>query len=154
MGGGQSQDKDAGTSDKAAKTAEAGEKPPEKAAAKAKNPDKVPLDPHAMAARIEAAERQNRRLRRRSWVVGLLAVLALVVGAAALLAPYNTRVRWALDRVIRAGRYWVPQWYLASHRIAYWDVFARPERQPRYYRGIPDTWWADPAKAKQTEQKG
>jgi microcin C transport system substrate-binding protein len=53
----------------------------------------------------------------------------------------------ALDRVVRAGRYWVPQWYLASHRIAYWDVFARPERQPRYYRGIPDTWWADKDKA-------
>ncbi|MCW5688312.1 MAG: ABC transporter substrate-binding protein [Pseudolabrys sp.] len=48
----------------------------------------------------------------------------------------------ALDRVIRAGRYWIPQWYLASHRIAYWDVFGRPQRQPRYSRGIPDTWWA------------
>jgi microcin C transport system substrate-binding protein len=48
----------------------------------------------------------------------------------------------ALDRVIRAGRYWIPQWYLAAHRIAYWDVFGRPARQPRYSRGIPDTWWA------------
>jgi microcin C transport system substrate-binding protein len=48
----------------------------------------------------------------------------------------------ALDRLIRAGRYWIPQWYLASHRIAYWDVFGRPSRQPRYARGIPDTWWA------------
>ncbi|MBS0532553.1 MAG: ABC transporter substrate-binding protein [Proteobacteria bacterium] len=48
----------------------------------------------------------------------------------------------ALDRVIRAGRYWIPQWYLASHRIAYWDVFGRPQRQPHYSRGIPDTWWA------------
>jgi microcin C transport system substrate-binding protein len=53
----------------------------------------------------------------------------------------------ALDRVIRSGRYWVPQWYLASHRIAYWDVFGRPAAQPRYFRGIPDTWWSDPAKA-------
>ncbi len=52
----------------------------------------------------------------------------------------------ALDRVVRAGRYWVPQWYLASHRIAYWDVFAHPDRQPRYARGIPDTWWADEKK--------
>lgn len=59
----------------------------------------------------------------------------------------------ALDRVIRAGRYWVPQWYLASHRIAYWDVFGRPERQPRYFRGIPATWWADPERAKRIEQK-
>ena len=32
----------------------------------------------------------------------------------------------ALDRVIRAGRYWVPHWYKASHWIAYWDVFGRP----------------------------
>jgi microcin C transport system substrate-binding protein len=53
----------------------------------------------------------------------------------------------AFDRVIRAGRYWVPQWFLASHRIAYWDVFARPERQPRYFRGIPATWWSDKDKA-------
>jgi microcin C transport system substrate-binding protein len=53
----------------------------------------------------------------------------------------------ALDRVVRAGRYWVPQWYLASHRIAYWDVFARPATKPRYARGIPETWWHDPAKA-------
>ncbi|HEY6834669.1 MAG TPA: extracellular solute-binding protein [Pseudolabrys sp.] len=52
----------------------------------------------------------------------------------------------ALDRVIRSGRYWIPQWYLASHRIAYWDVFGRPAAQPRYYRGIPDTWWSDPGK--------
>lgn len=48
----------------------------------------------------------------------------------------------ALDRLIRAGRYWIPQWYLASHRIAYWDVFGRPQRQPHYARGIPDTWWS------------
>ena len=34
----------------------------------------------------------------------------------------------ALDRVIRAGRYWIPHWYKAVHRIAYWDVFGRPRR--------------------------
>ena len=54
----------------------------------------------------------------------------------------------ALDRVVRAGRYWVPHWYLASHRIAYWDTFARPAAaKPRYARGIPETWWYDPARA-------
>jgi microcin C transport system substrate-binding protein len=53
----------------------------------------------------------------------------------------------ALDRVIRAGRYWIPNWYKASHWIAYWDVFGRPPAQPRYFRGIPDTWWYDAAKA-------
>ena len=49
----------------------------------------------------------------------------------------------ALDRVIRAGRYWVPHWYKASHWIAYWDMFARPPKKPRYARGIPETWWYD-----------
>jgi microcin C transport system substrate-binding protein len=53
----------------------------------------------------------------------------------------------ALDRVIRAGRYWIPNWYKASHWIAYWDVFGRPLAQPRYFRGIPDTWWYDPVKS-------
>ena len=32
----------------------------------------------------------------------------------------------ALDRVLRAGRYWIPHWYKPSHWIAYWDVFGRP----------------------------
>ena len=51
----------------------------------------------------------------------------------------------ALDRVIRAGRYWVPHWYKASHWIAYWDVFGRPPRTSRAIaRGIPETWWYDP----------
>ena len=59
----------------------------------------------------------------------------------------------ALDRVIRAGRYWVPHWYLASHRIAYWDVFARPATKPRYARGIPETWWHDAIKAAQLESR-
>jgi microcin C transport system substrate-binding protein len=60
----------------------------------------------------------------------------------------------ALDRVIRAGRYWIPHWYLASHRIAFWDVFSYPAKQPRYFRGIPDTWWSDKDKAAKLEQKG
>ena len=60
----------------------------------------------------------------------------------------------ALDRVFRAGRYWVPQWYQDIHRIAFWDVFGRPQAQPRYFRGIPDTWWSDRDKASKLEQKG
>jgi microcin C transport system substrate-binding protein len=60
----------------------------------------------------------------------------------------------ALDRVIRAGRYWVPHWYKASHWIAYWDVFGRPKIKPRYARGIPETWWYDSAKAAKTQRPG
>lgn len=47
----------------------------------------------------------------------------------------------ALDRVLRTGHYWIPQWYKGNHWIAYWDVFARPKEKPRYGRGIPETWW-------------
>jgi microcin C transport system substrate-binding protein len=53
----------------------------------------------------------------------------------------------ALDRVIRAGRYWIPHWFKPSFWIAYWDVFARPATKPRYARGIPETWWYDQTKA-------
>ena len=60
----------------------------------------------------------------------------------------------ALDRVIRAGRYWVPQWNKASHWIAYWDVFARPERKPGFARGAPETWWHDAERAGKLQQAG
>ena len=59
----------------------------------------------------------------------------------------------ALDRVIRAGRYWIPHWYKPSHWIAYWDVFGKPAAQPRYFRGIPETWWHDANKAGKTRRE-
>ena len=49
--------------------------------------------------------------------------------------------------MIRAGRYWIPHWYKASHWIAYWDMFGRPATKPRYARGVLETWWYDPEKA-------
>lgn len=58
----------------------------------------------------------------------------------------------ALDRLIRAGRYWIPHWYKASHWLAYWDVFGRPPVKPRYARGIPETWWYDRDKAVKIEK--
>lgn len=58
-----------------------------------------------------------------------------------------------LDRVIRAGRYWIPHWYKASHWIAYWDQFGRPAGKPRYARGIPETWWSDPGRAAKLEKR-
>jgi microcin C transport system substrate-binding protein len=59
----------------------------------------------------------------------------------------------ALDRVMRAGRYWIPQWYKANHWIAYWDVFGRPATAPSYARGVPETWWYDREKAAKIEQR-
>jgi microcin C transport system substrate-binding protein len=60
----------------------------------------------------------------------------------------------ALDRLFRAGRYWVPQWYKATHWIAFWDVFGQPATKPRYARGVPDTWWYDRDKAANLQRAG
>ena len=55
----------------------------------------------------------------------------------------------ALDRIIRAGRYWVPQWYANTHRLAYWDMFGHPLKLPKYLGVMaPDLWWiANPSVA-------
>lgn len=53
-----------------------------------------------------------------------------------------------LDRLLRAGAYWVPMWYRNKNLIAYWDVFERPQRLPQFSTGAPATWWWDDAKAK------
>ncbi len=53
----------------------------------------------------------------------------------------------ALDRVLRAGHYWVPQWYKASHSLAFWNKYSRPEVKPKYDPGVIDTWWYDAEKA-------
>ncbi len=60
----------------------------------------------------------------------------------------------AFDRVFRAGRYWVPQWYRTTHPIAYWDEFSHPPKPPRYAQGVgaPENWWYDAAKAAKLEQ--
>jgi microcin C transport system substrate-binding protein len=63
----------------------------------------------------------------------------------------------AFDRVFRAGRYWVPQWYRTSHPVAYWDVFDHPMKLPRYpidssSMGERVLWWSDPDKAARLEQ--
>ncbi len=52
----------------------------------------------------------------------------------------------ALDRVLLAGHWVVPNWHIAAQRIVYWDIFGRPENSP--YKGVSImTWWLDPAKA-------
>ncbi len=54
----------------------------------------------------------------------------------------------ALDRVLRAGHYWVPMWYKGNDWLAYWDEFDRPAVKPELDSGAPGTWWHDPEKAK------
>jgi microcin C transport system substrate-binding protein len=61
----------------------------------------------------------------------------------------------ALDRVLTWGHYVIPNWYLASFRVASWDKFARPDISPPYPPGGPalDTWWIAPQRAQDVEAK-
>lgn len=46
----------------------------------------------------------------------------------------------ALDRVLLAGHYVIPQWHNRTTRIAYWNKFGHPDTPPK--SGIDlDTWW-------------
>jgi microcin C transport system substrate-binding protein len=65
----------------------------------------------------------------------------------------------AFDRVFRAGRYWVSNWYRTTHPLAYWDVFDHPKTLPRYQidnysssLGERILWWYDAARATKLEQ--
>ena len=60
----------------------------------------------------------------------------------------------ALDRALRALRFWVPQWYKPEHTVAYWDMYAHPEPIPPYALGELDFWWFDADKAAKLKQAG
>ena len=56
----------------------------------------------------------------------------------------------ALDRVLLAGNYVIPQWHLSAVRLAYWDRFGRPTQKVRSGVEI-GAWWLDAAKAAITD---
>lgn len=58
-----------------------------------------------------------------------------------------TNATRALDRVLRAERFWVPQWYKNKHSVAYYDMFEHPAELPPYSRGELDFWWFNAEKA-------
>ncbi|WP_434725109.1 extracellular solute-binding protein [Mesorhizobium sp. RIZ17] len=76
------------------------------------------------------------------------AVDALIdaVGAAKDRESLTTAMR-ALDRALRARRDWIPSWYLANHRSAYWDMFGFPEQKPDFGFPVEALWWVDKGKA-------
>jgi microcin C transport system substrate-binding protein len=51
----------------------------------------------------------------------------------------------ALDRVLRHGHYYIPQWYAGTFRVAYGSgKFVQPKVAPLYYRPedwVVSTWW-------------
>ncbi|MEW6629490.1 MAG: extracellular solute-binding protein [Pseudomonadota bacterium] len=53
----------------------------------------------------------------------------------------------ALDRALRARRDWIPSWFLANHRSAYWDMFGFPEQKPDFGFPVEALWWVDKGKA-------
>jgi microcin C transport system substrate-binding protein len=54
----------------------------------------------------------------------------------------------ALDRVLRARLDWIPTYYLANHRVAYWDMFGFVEPKPDFGFPVETLWWFDKNKAK------
>jgi microcin C transport system substrate-binding protein len=60
----------------------------------------------------------------------------------------------ALDRVLRAERFWVPQWYKAAHTVAYFDMYRYPDPLPPYALGTLDFWWWDAEAAAELEAAG
>ena len=49
----------------------------------------------------------------------------------------------ALDRVLWYGYYVVPNWYVAKHRVTYWNTLHKPKTPPTYYSPSQAimTWW-------------
>lgn len=60
----------------------------------------------------------------------------------------------ALDRVLRAERFWIPQWYKPTHWVAYYDMFEHPETLPPYALGEMDFWWFNKDKADKLKAAG
>jgi microcin C transport system substrate-binding protein len=60
----------------------------------------------------------------------------------------------ALDRVLRAYRFWVPQWFNDQHWVAYYDMFEHPEELPPFALGNLDFWWFNAEKAEALRAAG
>ena len=83
------------------------------------------------------------------------AVDALIADAlkAKSLAEMKTAVH-ALDRVLRALHFTIPEWYQPNHLVAYYDIFDHPQVLPPYQLGELDFWWYDPKKAAAVKAAG
>ena len=60
----------------------------------------------------------------------------------------------ALDRLLRAEIFWIPQWFKKNHTIAYYDMYRYPEKLPPYDLGTLDFWWFDEAAYNNLKAKG
>ncbi len=60
----------------------------------------------------------------------------------------------ALDRVLRAYGFWIPQWSNREHWVAYWDQYRHPDDLPPLALGILDFWWFDAEAAEELREAG
>ncbi|MFT7310054.1 MAG: microcin C transport system substrate-binding protein [Paracoccaceae bacterium] len=60
----------------------------------------------------------------------------------------------ALDRVLRALQFRVPQWHKSAHTIAYYDMYEHPETLPPYSLGNLDFWWFNADRAEKLQSEG
>jgi microcin C transport system substrate-binding protein len=58
----------------------------------------------------------------------------------------------ALDRVLTWNFYVIPEWYVGTYRIAYWNKFSRAPIIPKYFLGS-ENWWIDKAKEARLPKK-
>lgn len=76
-----------------------------------------------------------------------------VVVAAKTLDTLETSVH-ALDRVLRAEGFWIPQWFKDTHTVAYYDMYRYPENLPPFALGELDFWWYDAEAAEALKTAG
>jgi len=59
----------------------------------------------------------------------------------------------ALDRVLLAGYYVIPNWHIRFDRLIYWNKFSQPAVTPKNGTSL-NYWWFDPAKARALAARG
>ncbi|WP_050528033.1 extracellular solute-binding protein [Pseudorhodobacter aquimaris] len=65
-----------------------------------------------------------------------------------------TTATMALDRVMRAERFGIFQWYKPTHTVAYYNMYEHPENLPPYALGELTFWWYNAEKAAALEASG
>jgi len=86
----------------------------------------------------------------KSPAVDRLIEVVLAAGTEADLTP----AVHALDRVLRAEGFWVPQWFKNVHTVAYFDIYEHPDPLPPYALGSTDFWWFNADKAEALRAAG
>ena len=98
----------------------------------------------------ETADDSSRNLMRlRSAAVDR--ILPVVINSETL-EELNTSTR-ALDRVLRAEGFWIPQWQKNVHTLAYYDMFEFQEIPPLALSPI-DNWWSNADRAAELRDAG